>query len=620
MRCEDARETLSQRLDEPITTDLGSPLDEHVSSCAGCAAFEHRIRSVRRALRLEPLGTVPPIADAVMRTLPPGREKHPAPTPGGARRGRWLGVAAAFVAGALTGSLLVVATDRDGNVAVADIAHRVVSAQRDVRRVEAVLEIVERGWHPDVPERRFAGRLAYEAPDQLSLSLEDRTSYRSPAWAANDVTLVVDGTTRWTSGIRDCPAGSQPQCTPRQPRVHVVRGTEPFDAAWPLPLELVTPVGAFLPSSEGAFLGRTRIAQRPALGLRATAATVADLLDAIRPAGNLRVVHPADVAELWLDEETMVPLRLRIVAAASPDRDRWAAALGYSDAAGATLLDLRVTALRLGEDAAPTFPPPPPDAVVDVAGFTPTAWPPPGAPLPSYVPDRFRRHVAGVVSTGEGPDVAVLTWTDGRAWLKVRSTDGWQGGRLFGDVGRLVRGVELDARSIAYVSEDGRAVALHGDGVDVVVTGSLPPQSLLAVARSLPIRGVPVPGTWDEGATADLGDAARALTGLLVPAGSEAFAPPAVEVDGDRVVLAYSGPGARGFLVVETPGRRLSPPLDPRATAVAVRGGSGRWNPDRAEVEWVEAGVVVSITSRTLALPELLAVAEGMVQQSGVAQ
>jgi hypothetical protein len=84
-----------------------------------------------------------------------------------------------------------------------------------------------------------------------------------------------------------------------------------------------------------------------------------------------------------------------------------------------------------------------------------------------------------------------------------------------------------------------------------------------------------------------------------------------VRVDGRTVTLAYAGPGSRGFLLVQTPGDRLAPPLDDPA-GVQVRGADGRWSPARGELEWVERRRVLSLHSTTLSLEELLAIAASL--------
>ena len=85
-----------------------------------------------------------------------------------------------------------------------------------------------------------------------------------------------------------------------------------------------------------------------------------------------------------------------------------------------------------------------------------------------------------------------------------------------------------------------------------------------------------------------------------------------MRVDGKVVTLAYAGPGSRGFLLVQAPGSRLTPPLDADARGVGVRGADGRWSAERGQLEWVEAGRTFDLRSATLSLEELLAIAASL--------
>jgi hypothetical protein len=118
-----------------------------------------------------------------------------------------------------------------------------------------------------------------------------------------------------------------------------------------------------------------------------------------------------------------------------------------------------------------------------------------------------------------------------------------------------------------------------------------------------------VPSGWDEAATASRVEAIATRPGLLLPTDLDGFAAPAFRVDGDAVVTRFAGPGDRTFTLVQTPGTRLSPPLDLSVIGVEVRGVEGRWSDGRHELEWVEDGQVVTLRSATLSLNELLAVA-----------
>ena len=85
---------------------------------------------------------------------------------------------------------------------------------------------------------------------------------------------------------------------------------------------------------------------------------------------------------------------------------------------------------------------------------------------------------------------------------------------------------------------------------------------------------------------------------------------PGVRIDDRVVTLDYAGAGARGFRLTEAPGDTLVPPLDPDVRGVEVRDTVGRYQPSTGELEWVEAGMVVSLRSTTLALDELLGVSD----------
>ena len=615
MSCSEARADLSAAADGELGPDRTGPLDDHLATCPACGEFRDQLLVLRRHLRFEPVGEVPDVVPRVLASVrPAGREPR---SRHGRRRGL-LPVAAAFLAGAVLGATFIgLGRGGPGQVALADLPARVVAAQRTVTSLAADVTLVERGWHPSVPERRFTGRLRYRAPEHLALELTDRTVYPSAAWPRGDLGLVVTGDRWWTRSQRACPPEALPGCAPATPRVRLVERREPFADATPVPLDLVTPVRSFTPASAGVPIGTRRVAGRPATGVATTAAQVAPLLSGLSLAGtgNLRSLHPSDRAELWLDTQRLVPLALRVTAASTPERRSWADARGHRDHPGQVVLDLTLSRVSLDRPLeADAFPPPPPRARPEDAGFRdggPGRAAKVAAPGPGWLPEGFRAYREGAAGGAAGPTVAVRTWTDGRAWVKVRATRDWPGGRLFGDLGELVRPAGLGA-GVAYWSEDGTRVAIHGDGLDLLVTGSVREADLARVAASLPVAGRPVPTGWAEAATSTLPQAAAADPALRRPRDLRGFAPPAVRVDGRTVTLAYAGPGARGFLLVQSPDDRLAPPLDDDPAGVRVRGTDGRWSPGRGELEWVENGRVLTLRSATLTLEELLAIATSL--------
>ena len=566
MRCEEARAALSAAMDGEATS---AEARAHLAGCAECQAHVATWERVRSALAAG--DAAPDLTDAVLSRI--------APRP----RRRVLPLVAAAVAGILVGATLVSSRPGRGPELVgADIPRRVLAAQTRIDALQARVEITERGWHPAVPVRRYGGSLRYAAPETVAVRLDDQTRYPSKRWVPNDVDIVVDRAGWWARGPAPCPIEAQPGCTPAAPRVRVVTGREPFAEDLPAPLDLVLPATGFAVETDATVLAdERRFDGRPATGVVTSAAQIDALLDVLRLAGNWRPIAPTSVATLWLDTETLVPVLVDV-----------------GEASGGPALSIRLRRMPAGPfeaGAAPTAP------VVRDAGFRDG---PAAGPAPSWLPAGMTAYRTG--ATGA---VVVRSWSDGRAWIKVRSTTTWTARRLFGGLGDVVRPVTLPGAGVGYVAEGGRKVAIHSPGADVVVTGSVPAAQLERVAASLGVHGDRVPPDWAEASTTTLAAARAALTPLLVLRGSKDYAPPSIRVEGNTVTLAYVGAGDRGFALVQQPGTALAPPFDADVTGVRVRGRVGRWTPDAHTLEWIEAGHRVELRSQTLRLAELVDVA-----------
>jgi len=640
MSCDDQQATLSAAFDgalDPSTTEVVGAR-AHAADCADCRRFAQHLDTGRAYLREAPVGlaATPPtdLAAAVLTevrrsdaaaardtTAAPTAPTAPAPSRRGDRRSRRIPAAAVFVAAALAAALLVHTSTDGPDVASADLAERVVAAQHDVTALSARVTIVERGWNPAVPERRFDGTLGYQAPESLTLTLHDQTAYPDDSWPANDLRFTVDEDTWAVAGLRDCPSPAQPGCNPPRPDHRTVTGREPFAPATPAPLDLIMPVESFALAGSIVTLPDAVVDGRPTVGIEATAAQVGPLLGGIRPTGNLRQVHPADPVELRLDRDTLVPLQVTVFAGSGGDRRAWADARGYADQPGTAIVDLTLTEVAVNGAGTGAFDPPPAPAGSNGAatadgGFRDQSIGDAEAPRPARLPAGLRVHRSGVTDTAEGPAVNTRTWTDGRAWLAVSATSEWPGRRLFGDLGGIVRTIDLGAGGLGYLSEDGERIGLHTDQLDVVVAGSVTRRELVDATTTLGVVGRAVPDYWDEAATADVATARTAIDPLLLPTDLDGFGRPAlrVERDGAGVIASFAGPGDRSFSLEQSMAPKLPPPAFPDSVvAVTVRAGPGRYAVDRGELEWYgPEGHLYRLRSLTLSRDELLAIAEGL--------
>lgn len=640
MRCDDVAALVSAAFDHEIDSEVGDPTEidaslaamaAHLRSCDRCARFETELRLLRRVLRYEPTEMVPDLTDEILEQT---TRRSPVDAPVRRRnairrsvRG-WLVPAAAFVVAAIVGATATALIGPDGGAAYArDLPARVAADQHHVDRVRTRFEIRERGWHPSVKRRDYSGTLAYQAPERLVLELRDATEYPDQRWRPNDVDLIVDEEIAWTSARASCPLESQPACSPRR-RTQQLIGREPFADDASAPLDVIVPARSFARAGPPRIVGTRRIAGRSALGVEVTAAQIEPLLDGYLAAGNFRAVHPTDRVELWLDRESSMPLSVAVFAAGSADRSRWATEQGYTDSDGLAIVE--ITTVEVDERPFEFSPPPPPvDASVRDAGFDRASIVPPArfpdAPRTtgigadavvarSATGDRLALHRTGTVMTDGGPTVVTTSFSDGRSWVKIRETAVWSGDRLFGDLGPVVRRRRLPSIGIVYIDERGTRLGIHGDGVDVEVSGSVSESELVGIVAQLGVRGEPVPEDWPEAGTAGIADARRASPSLLTVGSDSGFDRPAIRVVGTSVTLAYAGPGARGLLVTEVAGSVLGPPLDVDARSVELRDTVARFSPSIGTLEWVEEATVVALRSETLGLAELVTVADAMVQ------
>lgn len=551
---------------------------EHLKSCPVCTAF---------------LADLSRLDDLLAR----GRtDRAPAFEPLPRRNnGSWLWAAAAALVGVMVG-IVMAGPGRLDTIQARELDGRLHTASPAVSGVQAELVVVERGWHPEVPERVYGGTLVYSAPEQLVIDLVDTTTYPEESWIHNDVLVEISNGDTRSIATTPCPVEGLPGCL--EPPTETVRqNLRPFDDSVLAPLQIVGPTG-FARWNGLEVIATPRLDDRPTIQVETTVAG-ADVIAAVTDQGAWRRLHPTDRVVMWLDEETLVPVRVEVFAADSPDRELWEVRHGYNDEGENPILVISLTGLT--EGPAPVGVELPSEA--PSGGFTDSTS---EVPEPD-MPPGFTPHRSGHRPLPGDGRIEVATWSDGRSWLMVETTESWSESRLFGMNGPFARRVRLHPDSIGYLSPDGDTLSLHSDGLDVVVSGSVPETLLVEAAASLDVTGREVPGDWAEAAvvTAD-----RLPAGALVPE---------VEgwsilgfVAGERIEILLTGSGSRTVHAISRPGESLDPPVGADVTAVEVRGRPGRFDAASGTVEWLEDGLIYTLQSDTVGRQELIELAGQM--------
>jgi hypothetical protein len=558
----------------------------HIETCDACAEFANHVEDLDTLLASGDFSQVPDIAPAVIeRVTRPQRQ--------------WWSIAAVALVGLVVGALVGgIGTQLDRGQAQ-DLSELFHAAGSDLSGLSADLLVVERGVHPTVPERVYTGTLDYVAPEQLAIQLVDTTVYPDPDWPANDVGLSISDGDMVIGAGSPCPVAALPYCLTK-PTVRAVRDQPPFDDGVLLPLEIVGPSRSLTWPSGIEVLGSTEIDGTPAIQVRSTVAAV-ELIGAITSNGAWRDLHPTDRVLMWLDEATLVPRRLEVFTADSPERELWQLRHDYEDDP---------------DDEAPIF-------IVELTNLVSEPGQididvPEDAPSRGFVdedveipqpdlPDGFEPHRSGSWVLADGGRVELASWSDGRSWLKVESVSQWDEPRLFGLALPFVDPVDLGEGSVGYLSPSGDAVAIHGATSEILVSGSVSRDTLTAAAASLGVRGNPVPPTWQEASTVEVDGLPR---GTLVPEVEGWSVLGRIDEQGTTILL--TGSGARSVIISQRPGSRLDPPTGPDFSEVQVRGGDGRYNASEATLEWIEDGRVIRVQSETVGLAELVELASTM--------
>jgi hypothetical protein len=441
--------------------------------------------------------------------------------------------------------------------------------------------------------RTYDGELAFRSPESVSLILIQSSG--PPGWLENSTMLIVAEDKAEATGPFPCP--SFDGCQGARPFKRLTVGRDPFSVVTPAPLDLVVPVDVFRNSSNPPALPARLIAGRETIGVELTASQTRPLLNALFGLGNWREIHDTDLVHVWLDRENLVPLGLAVFPVQSDDRAVWAARRGFTDSKSSPYLELTYNEVRFGGAPVIDVEIDAGDPVVD-AGYRPDAIGDP--PLSLAMP----LVAAGRLEGGVPSDV--WAWSDGRAWVRLDRAPDWKGPGLFGNLEGVVSPLALPGGT-AYRAADGSAIYIHAADQDLVISGSVGNEQLLAIAESVQIAGQPVPADWAEGAVGDIEG-----VDLVVNPEFSGFTAPITKKVGDTVVIDLVGSGSRAARITQQPGGFLRPPFDPDARAVAVRGTVGRFSPTLGLLEWAEAGVVISVASSQLSMTELIEIANAL--------
>jgi hypothetical protein len=566
--------------------DPGPSIVEHIRDCRDCSEFAARIEALDELLAAADFSRAPDFAAAVV-------ERITRP------RAQWWSIAAVALVGIVVGALIGGLGIRLDVGQAQDLGELFHNAGADLEGLSADVVVVERGVHPSVPERVYTGRINYVAPEQLSIELLDTTRYPDSDWLANDVRLTISNGDMVATARSPCPVAALPDCLV-EPSTRSLRDQPPFDEGVLVPLEVAGPARTLTRPGGIEVLGTTDLDGIPAIQVRSTVAAV-ELIGAITGNGAWRELHTTDEVLMWLDEETLVPLRLEVFATDSPERELWQLRHDYDDDPEA---DTPIFIIELSNFVAE-----PGQVEIAVPSDTPSGGfvdEEVDVPQPD-LPDGFERHRSGFWLLPDGDRVELASWSDGRSWLMIEVVAGWAEPRLFGLSQPFVEPVDLGEGSIGYLSPTGDALAIHSEASEVLLSGSVARETLVKAASSLGLRGLEVPASWQEAATVEVADLPG---GTLVPdvEGWSVLG----RADEDETTILLTGSGARSVVISQSQGRRLDPPTGPDYSEVEVRGVDGRYNTSEATLEWVEDDQVIRMRSETVGLDELIELARAL--------
>lgn len=619
MACDRIRVELSARLDGEITAAVSARLDEHLATCSACRAYEERIKSVRRTLRVQPIEALPDLAPRVMAKI--REERSPKQGVAWGERFRIAAIAAAAAALVLFGATQPF-RDLPADIATAgEIADGVRSAARQLDAYRAEFRIQEIGWHPEIAERSFEVEIAFRAPEDLHLVMEDRTRYPSPGWPKNDYELVADAERWWIEESSSCPEQGLPACAAPTTWAGVIErrtvlNRQPFDGTTPLPTDMIVPLESLASSDAFQVVGPDRVLDRSTIRVALEYRYAQPLIDSLQVGGAWRPFHPRDRVDVWLDDQSWFPLRYEVTAIDSTDRHQWAQRLGLEDAPGTILLS--VVAASFGEPEDLT------DAIFDVpvggirrdGGFRSKALATRRAPIdPPADLDLYR--------AGRAADQVIRAYSDGMTYLKVTTEP-----RAGVPLPLTAEELHLDGAVVYYHPANlmsGRRIDLFGPKMHVRLESNLERADLIALARTASVQGRSIPRVVESGTTTvrrvdpmrALERVDHALRPTYLPTGYR----PAAALRSDSpatlsITVYFRHPEAEfegeGIRLVQTLGIEFLPPSSEEFLELELDAGRARWSTERGELEWIDGDVYRAVAVPSGDLATAVAIAEGL--------
>jgi outer membrane lipoprotein-sorting protein len=644
VRCEAAQRAIGEAMDE--RRSLRAEVESHRRGCRACTAFAQGAWRVREVARFEVAPPVPDLVPAIMRRVETEARRRPLrrPVPSqpllrGRRRVAVLALAAGLVIGFVFTSGGLIPTQRTDREALADeIPRHLVRAAATLEGYRATFEITEHHWTRSVPLRTFVADVAFLAPEAFRVRVRDTTDYPSNEWPRNDLLLVTDGKEWRAVGPDPCPQAALPACPREAPAEHAVSNRAPFDSRTPMPTDVIVPMTVLAASSRVEVTASGAVADRDAVAIELSYQEAAPLFDYLRFLGSWRPFFPQDRVVLWLDEATWFPLRYDVFPAQGAERSLWAAGAGLPAedpdspvfTAVARPIDTerppaQLFVPRLGRQASD-------QGFRESGGSADTVQPGVTAGLSLWRAGRYER-------TAVRPyDLSISAYAKGLTWLTVTQVRRWNQPHLFG-VGPFAEEVRLGPGTGYYEpasTMEPRRVALHTAMGEVLIATNLPRATLLSVATSLPVTGVPRPARWGvhrgsnslvkvglspEEAIAESGF--EVMVPTVLPPGYRAVSAATVRSSkSEGITIVYrqraAELGGDGLRLYQSTGETLPPPTAGDEQVVPMDGITGRWSPQAHTLDWVDAaGVYRSLSGPAFDLTTLLEVAESLRPSEG---